>query len=35
LVLGAGAYASIRAALKRRLEELERQKDIAISADYA
>jgi hypothetical protein len=30
LVLGAGAYGLIRAALTRRLAELERQKDIAL-----
>lgn len=33
LALGAGAYAQIRAALQARIDELDAQKDIALSAD--
>ena len=34
LVLGAEAYAGVRRALQGRIEELDRQKDIAVSADF-
>lgn len=34
LVLGAEAYAGVRKALQGRIEELDRQKDIAVSADF-
>jgi hypothetical protein len=34
LVLGAGAYARVRAELTRRIEELDDQKAIAIAADF-
>jgi hypothetical protein len=34
LVLGADAYARVRAALTRRVEELDNQRAIALSADY-
>ncbi|YCI06807.1 SDR family oxidoreductase (plasmid) [Ensifer sp. D2-11] len=34
LVLGAGAYVGIRKALSGRIEELDRQKDVAIAADF-
>jgi hypothetical protein len=34
LVLGAEAYAGIRKALDERIEELDRQKDIAVAADF-
>ncbi|RWF68874.1 MAG: short-chain dehydrogenase/reductase, partial [Mesorhizobium sp.] len=34
LVLGAEAYAGIRRALGRRIEELDRQKDVAVAADF-
>jgi hypothetical protein len=34
-VVGADAYAGIRKALNGRIEELDRQKGVAISADFA
>lgn len=34
LVLGAEAYAGIRKALGGRIEELDRQKDVAVAADF-